>query len=107
MLQWKRDASKVLHGMNITTGTDQVLVVQSLLADTPLTLFETKVTELATTARQTAADNAERAAPGTGAGIEAQPLTQHLTTDHVIDSVKHMLTRLMPRRVLQRVKRYM
>ena len=63
MSQWKRDVTKVLHGMSITTGPNQVLMVQSLLLDTPLTLFETKVGELATNARQAAADAAETANP--------------------------------------------
>ena len=50
MLQWKRDVIKVLHGMDISTGANQYLMVQSLMVDTPLTLFETKAGELAATA---------------------------------------------------------
>ena len=97
MLQWKRDVTKVLHGMSITTGPNQVLMVQSLLVDTPLTLFETKVGELATNARQAAANAAETANPGSGAAILAQPFTQHLTTDHVLQATQYMLAHLMPR----------
>ena len=68
MLQWKRDVVKVLHGMDISTGANQYLMVQSLMVDTPLTLFETRAGELATTAREAAAVAAEAAAPGTNAG---------------------------------------
>ena len=109
MLQWKRDVIKVLHGMDISTGANQYLMVQSLMVDTPLTLFETKAGELATTAREAAAVAAEAAAPGTNAGapVRRQPAQQHLTVDHIQTSLQHMLTQLLPRRVLQRVKRYL
>ena len=50
VLQWKRDVIKVLHGMAITTGANQYLMVQSLMVDTLLTLFETKAGELAAAA---------------------------------------------------------
>ena len=52
MLQWKRDVIKVLHGMNITTAPNQYLMVQLLMVDTPLTLFETKAGELSADAQQ-------------------------------------------------------
>ena len=96
MLQWKRDVIKVLHRMNITTASNQCLMVQSLMVDTPLTLFETKAGELSADAQEAAAVAADNAAAGTGAPIRAQQALRHLTTNHIQDALKHMLTQLMP-----------
>ena len=65
--------------------------------DTPLTLFETKAGELSAVAREAAAVAADAAAAGTGAPIRAEQPIRHLTTNHMQDALKHMLTRLMPR----------
>ena len=106
MLQWKRDVVKVLHGMDIDTGANQYLMVQSLMVDTPLTLFETKAGELAATAREAAAVAAEAAVAGSGAAIRGHHAQRYLSVDHIQTALQHMLTQLMPRRVLQRVKRH-
>ena len=93
--------------MAITTASNQYLMVQSLMVDTPLTLFETKAGELSAIAREAAAVAADAAAPGTGAPIRAQQALQHLALNHIQDALKHMLTQLMPHQVLQRVKQYL
>ena len=107
MLQWKRDVIKVLHGMAITTGANQCLMLQSLMVDTPLTLFETKAGELAAAAREAAAVTADAALAGSGTPIRAHHAERYLTVDHIQEALQYMLTQLMPRRVLQRVKRYL
>ena len=97
MLQWKRDVVKVLHGMDITTGANQYLMVQLLMVDTPLTLFETKAGELAADAREAAAVAADALLAGSGTPIRAHQAQRHLTVNHIQDALKHMLTQLMPR----------
>ena len=97
MLPWKRDVVKVLHGMAITTASNQYLMVQLLMLDTLLTLFETKAGELTAGAREAAAVAADTAAAGTGVPIRAHPALRYLALDHIEDALKHMLTQLMPR----------
>ena len=96
MLQWKRDVIKVLHGMAITTASNQYLMVQSLMLDTPLTLFETKAGELSADAREAAAVAADAALAGSGAPIRAHQALQYLALNHIQDALKHMLTQLIP-----------
>ena len=97
MLQWKRDVIKVLHGMAITTGANQYLMVQSLMVDTPLTLFETKAGQLASDAREAAAVAADAALAGSGAPIRGHQVQRYLTTNHIQAALQYMLTQLMPR----------
>ena len=93
--------------MDIDTGANQYLMVQSLMVDAPLTLFETKAGDLAGTAQEAAAAAAEAAAVGTGAPIRAHHAQRHLSVDHIQAALQHMLTQLLPRRALRRVKRHL
>ena len=57
-----------------------------------------KAGELSAIAKEAAAVAAEAAAPGTNAGapIRAHQALRYLTTDHIQDALKHMLTQIMP-----------
>ena len=106
-LNWMRDAERIFHGLNITTGPDQNKMVLNLLTNTARTVFESHLTTLTTTRRQVAADVANTNTPGTGAGILNQHLDLHTEVVDITNAIRYMITQILPRRVCARVKRYL
>lgn len=104
ILKWRQDMAKIFIGMNITTGHNRSLMAESMMQGTPLTLFQSKVRSLAEEARETAATAAPNAAQRNA--IRAQELSQHMTNDHVDEGLRHVVTNILPRRILPKVKRF-
>lgn len=103
ILKWRQDMIKIFVGMNIVTGHNQALMAESMMNGTPLTLFQARVATLAEEAREAAA---EAANANQRNAIRAQPLSQHTTTEHVGEGLRHVVTNILPRRILPKVKRY-
>ena len=93
--------------MGITTGAAQIRMAESLMQGTPLTLFQTRATSLAESAREAAADAAEAVNAGSGTAILGQPITQHTTTAIVEQALRNIVTNVLPCKVLQRCKRFL
>ena len=107
VLIWRRDTERIFYGMHLVHGHSQNKMVENLLTDTAKTLYESKLREYATARRQTASDAAEALNAGTGGGILLNPLDTHTFVVDVENAIKDMITGLLPRRVLARIKRYL
>ena len=106
VLVWHRQALRVLNGLNVTTHSAAIPIVESLIRGTPLSLFregvqEAKAKRLAE--RVDAADDADKAGIATAGPDHAN----NLNWEQVLDGMKHVVTQLLPRRVYARVKRYL
>ena len=104
VLTWQRDTGRIFHGMHLTTGVDQNKMVGNILADTARTLYDTALRGYATTRRAAVAG---AAIVGNRPGILAQHLDQHTEIGDVNLAIQDMITELLPRRVLARVKRFL
>ena len=105
LVNWRIQVRKILHGLNITTFGNAEPVVEALLSGTPLTLFQGGVLiakdENVERRAEADPDNAaaiRNAGPEDAANIEFRLIN---------DGIQKMLTNMMPRRVLARVKRFM
>ena len=106
---WQKDIPRIFHGLNLVGGQAQRQMVENLLADTALTLFNSDLDELATARRLIAANAAEAANPGVGAdaAVLGQDLAGHTEPEDVINAIHSMITKILPRQILARVKRYL
>jgi hypothetical protein len=103
IIRWKRDLERVCHGLNATTINAKIRIAETLMRDTPLTLFQSKIltqsTDAYNIALHTAADAAARAII-TGRGIDHY---RHL--DHFEPALFWAMENLMPKKILLYVKR--
>ena len=109
LVNWYRQACKVLHGLNITDNYgDAVPVLETMLNGTPLTLFKDSLVSSLEEARETRRQAIDGADVNALAALEAEelniPENQHW--NQVDRALRHMLTELMPRRALAKIKRY-
>jgi hypothetical protein len=107
ILTWHKDMDKIFHGLDLDTEAKKHQMIENLLTDTALSLYETEREQLAQDRRQTVADTAEEANAGAGAAILAQPLANHRARGDVRNAIKDMISKIMPRRVLARAKRFL
>ena len=105
LVSWRIQVQKILHGLNITTFRNAEPVVEALLNGTPGTLFQSGVVQakVANVERRAAADATNAAQIRTDGPDHADNLEMRL----IDDGIQQMLTNMMPRRVLARVKRFM
>ncbi len=113
VLQWRRDLTKVLNGLNLASPMAQVKIITTIMSGTPQTTFEQKVNQLA----QAAMIAAIVAVPIDPADVNARPAAQaalraagpdpHLTDVMVTHGVSHTVREMMPKKVLARAKREM
>jgi hypothetical protein len=109
-LLWRYDMLRVLVGLNALTGEVQRPIVEACMRSGPLSIFAQEMTRVG----QPLYDAALAAARVTDAGagntnasdqVIAQGLNHHLTDDHIDAGMRLVLTQLLPRKVLARVKR--
>ena len=108
MIQWHMDLnSKVIVGLNLTTGPAQRNMVRNLMEGHPKSLFEQSWEALATIARRAAAILAH-ADPTNAAhvAVMAEALDDHLTPDIVTEATQLALTGVIPLKAMERVKCY-
>ena len=107
--QWRRDLTKVLQGLNLTTPQAKVKVITTIMSGTPP--FEAKVQNMASTALEAAilavaVDSNDAAAQGAGRQpLRVAGLDPHLTDLMVTHSIAHVVQEMMPKKVLARAKR--
>ena len=119
VIEWQREAVKILHGLGLNAGMAQHRMIESLLANTALTLYKTQVVVLARECRTERAHAAAEAEDTAGRDQAAQDaafaaiMGQDLETDDntnrdvVCEAIKFMVTNILPKRVLARVKRFL
>ena len=107
MIRWCLDTDRVLNGLNVTTYGPRIQMVETMMRGTPLTIFQVSLTHF----QQVEMDRRIAAAATDiarnqirTAGINHQD--NKLAAD-VPRAVRHMLSKIMPRKVLPRVKRYL
>ena len=109
MVQWYEDlTSKVMVGLNLTTGLAQRNMVRNLMEGHPRSLFDQICEALAGERRLAAVTVAN---PDTGhadhLAVLAEPLDGHVSTLTVAETIQHVLQSIMPLKALERVKRYL
>ena len=107
VLTWKRDMVKIFAGLDLDTWVKRHKMVENLLADTANALYVTHITTLATARRLAASVRAETAHAGDGGAILVEALDTHTDVVDVDDAIEFMITELLPRRILARIKRFL
>jgi hypothetical protein len=107
VLLWRQDTVKVIRGLNITTALNKATMLESMMSGTPLTFFTAKVFRLSSDARQVVSDAAEDANAGDGAAVLAQDLSGFTDDDIVESAIDYVLSNVIPKKALQKVKRYL
>jgi hypothetical protein len=106
ILRWKMALQQIMTGLALGTAAAKTQICETLMRGTPLTLFQTKITEQAQGVFQReidAAVDAAAAAVVLAAGLTA---AHHLLV-HVEEALNFVVTNLAPKKSLQRVKRYL
>ena len=69
VLTWKRNVTKIFHGLHITTGPNRNKMLDNLLTDTAHTLYEAALTTHCEARRETNALAAEANTVGSGGAV--------------------------------------
>jgi hypothetical protein len=105
MIRWMQDLNRVCQGLNATTIQEKCRIAETLLRDTPLTLFKASIGVQAELAFENelnaAADDAAIAV------IRANGVAHYTHADHFNVALQWVLQNSMPKKVLQYVKRNM
>ena len=107
MITWYQDANKVITGLNVTDYAGAVNLVSTMLTATPLSVFKHSLTSQRDARFQQRID--DELAPDQKDAVRAQGVehADNLQFAHIDLALKHVLTTLMPRKVLARVKRHL
>ena len=113
IIKWSGNVVRVIEGLNIQEHNAAKAVAQTLVIGTPLTLFNQGVenakdaTYAARVAAAVGADQAATAALRLVITREGKNHANNLTMLQIVTGLGHVVTHLLPRRVLARVKRYL
>ena len=107
MIIWYQDANKVITGLNVTDYAGAVNLVTTMMTATPLSVFKNNLISQRDARFQQRLD--DEMDPTQKAAIRAQgnEHADNLQFEHIDHALKHVLTTLMPRKVLARVKRHL
>ena len=104
LIRWKRDVQRVCTGLAANTVQDRIRIAETLMRDAPLTLFQGRMQELAqeafNAALAAATTNNQRNA------INANGVDHYQHINHFEPSLQFVLQNLMPKNILQYVKRH-
>jgi hypothetical protein len=104
LIRWKRDLERVCYGLAANTIQDKVRIAETLMRDTPLTLFQGKMFQLAQATYETAMDNAANAAARQA--VQNNGIPHYQANAHFQPALHWVLQNLMPKNILQYVKRH-
>ena len=107
IIKWASSVQTVCRGLNVTTHATALPIMETLMTGTPLSLFQAGLVNAKTKnmhARHTAEADVAAKAAILAAGID---IAANLLYGQLIMALGHVVTQLLPRRVLARVKRYM
>ena len=106
MINWAQDVERVIHGLAVADYNPRIQLAETMMCGTPLTIFQVALQHY----KQKEMDRRiEAAAVGNRAAIRTAGVNHQdnqLPAD-VMRAVKKMLTSILPRKVLSRVKRYL
>ena len=107
ILNWRKDVEKILAGLNVTTHTPAIPIIETLMGDTPRALFNSGVLAAK---RKNFEDRVMAEADEDDANaIHAQGMdhADNLTFDQITEGLKNVVRLLLPRRVLAKAKRHL
>jgi hypothetical protein len=106
ILRWKMSLHQIMIGLNLRTAAGKIQICETLMRGTPLTLFQTKILELATRVHERFVA-AEVDLVARAALIAAGVQPAHSVQVHVLEAINFVVTNLAPKKSLQRVKRFL
>ncbi len=112
IIMWYKEITPLLTGLNVREYEPQCAIVRTLLKGNCLSNFNAQLEQKKIETMQAAAKQAYDAAANGNkqnqydAVINAGP-NNHGRPEHVLSAVQYVLKELMPRKILQRVKRYL
>lgn len=105
ILQWVKDNTKVLAGLNVTAIGTKVTMTETMLKGTPLALYNDKIAELAKPrfdqAVEDAANNNARAT------VRRNGWEHYRETEDHGKAIQFVVASLVPKKALQKIKRSM
>ena len=106
IINWRKDAQKILTGLAVTTHNPALAILDTLMAETPRALFTDGVQKAKTANWEARVLGA--ADEGTADAIHAEGVehANNINFDQIEDGLKHVVKQLLPRRVLARAKRF-
>lgn len=105
VLRWARDVHQVLRGLAVTDGTPQYQIMLDLVSSSAAALLRQKAEELGSARQQNAVSTAADAT--LAAAAAAQHWSEFLTAADMVDAKRHVLTSLLPSKIVAMVKRYL
>ena len=106
LLAWHKKALLILEGLNITTMGPAIPVIGTLLAQTPMALFNSGVEASKTRRWNRRVMDEEDEADATAIHAEGPDHANNAHFEHIENGLKNVVQQLLPQRVLARVKRY-
>jgi hypothetical protein len=103
IIQWKTDVYRVCEGLNARTIAEMIRITLTMMRDMPKTLFESSILNQSTDAYQAALDAAADDAARNA--IRARGIAHYRHVDHFEPAIQNVMVNLMPKKILQYVKR--
>ena len=110
MIIWYQDANKVITGLNVTGYAGAVNLVTTMMTATPLSVFKNNLISQRDARFEQRLDNEMDPTHKATIRAEGNEHADNLRFEHIDHALKHVLTTLMPRKVLARfnfVKRHL
>ena len=105
VIRWCDDTTKVARGLDVTGVKDKYFLWKDTLVGSALTLYEAKAKDAATTAFRAAV--AAETNDAAKQRVRDQGWERHLTEDDLILARRAVVSGLVPKKALARVKRYL
>ena len=115
ILRWKTAVNQVFTGLNLTDFDTKKPIMETAMRAPALSLFHTSLEAQAIVRREVAAENARVASEAAGASaadqatardaVLAQGLDRHRHVDQLDAALEFILSSLLPKNILSRVKR--
>ena len=107
MISWYQDANKVITGLHVTDYAGAVNLVTTMMTATPLSVFKNNLISQRDARFEQRLDNEMDPTHKATIRAEGNEHANNLRFEHIDHALKHVLTTLMPREVLARVKRHL
>jgi hypothetical protein len=106
LLAWHKKALLILEGLNITTMAPAIPVIGTLLAQTPMALFNSGIEASKTKRWHLRIQEADDDDAAEEINNQGKDHADNAHFEHIENGLKNVVQQLLPQRVLARVKRY-
>ena len=108
ILRWRRDLEQVTHGLNLTTAANMRVMYLKMMKGNPAAIFRARLDQLCDKEKKAAIKTAERAHEDQDHmnELNRREVLAFLNTDMIRYSLNLLLTQILPKKILERVKRY-